>query len=362
MKILHLITSLGNGGAEKNLTRLCVSDKKNQNIIITLIKNNFHKKELKKNQIITYNLDLLHKPLKGLKKLIHIIKSENPKIIMGWMYHSCFILIIVKIFLNNRISIIWNIRHSSVVFLKTKIFTFILAKYLLRIFSHIPNKVIYNSFYSKKIHNSYGYNISNTKVIHNGFKEKIFKQKKSYKRINFGFIGRYSPQKNFEFLFKIISLLKKKKLDFKFYLVGTNVNKNNKKLIELINFFNIFDKIIFLKAKPDISNYYELFDITISASTYGESFPNILAESLLSSTPCLAPNFGENKLILNKGNLLYKKNDLNDFLKKLNKILILKKNKKIWDRFRKEGYFYVTNRFSNDKMISKYLKIYESFN
>ena len=36
--ILHLITSVGNGGAEKNLFRLCVLDKKNQNIIITLKK------------------------------------------------------------------------------------------------------------------------------------------------------------------------------------------------------------------------------------------------------------------------------------------------------------------------------------
>ena len=362
MKIIHLITSLGNGGAEKNLTRLCVSDKKNQNIIITLIKNNFHKKELKKKEIITHNLDLLHKPFKGLKKLIHIINSENPKIIMGWMYHSCFMLIIIKIFLNNRINIIWNIRHSSVIFFKTKIFTFILAKYLLGIFSHIPNKVIYNSFYSKKIHNSYGFKVSNSKVIHNGFKEKVFRQKKSYKKINFGFIGRYSPQKNFKFLFKIISLLKKKKLDFKFYLVGANVNKNNKKLTKLINIFNIIDKIVFLKAKTDISSYYELFDITISTSTYGESFPNILAESLLSSTPCLAPNFGENKLILKKGGLIYKKNDLNDFSRKLHKIISLKKNKRDWDNFRKQGRFYVANRFSNDKMISGYSKIYESLN
>lgn len=360
MKIIHLISSLGNGGAEKNLTRLCIYDKKNQNLIITLIKNNFHKIELKKNKIAIYNLDLLRNPFKGIKRLVNIIKKENPKIIMSWMYHSCFLLSVIKIFLNNRIKIIWNIRHSSVIFFKTKIFTFILAKYLLGIFSYIPNKVIYNSFYSRKIHYSYGFKVSNSMVIHNGFEKKNFRQKKFDKIINFGFIGRYNPQKNFKFLIKIISLLKKKKFDFKFYLVGTNVNKNNKKLIKLISFYDISDKIVFLKVKPNISSYYELFDITISSSTYGESFPNILAESLLSSTPCLAPNFGENKLILNKGGFLYKKGDLNDFFRKLNKIISLKKNKKTWDEFRKDGYLHVKNRFSINKMILEYFKIYDS--
>ena len=55
----------------------------------------------------------------------------------------------------------------------------------------------------------------------------------------------------------------------------------------------------------------------------------------MSSTPCPV-NFGENKLILKKGGFTFKKNDLSDFYSKFKKINLLRKNKKKWDKFRKE--------------------------
>ena len=51
MKIVHLISGLGLGGAEKNLTEIVLSDTKNENIIISLTEANyFHKKIKKKNK------------------------------------------------------------------------------------------------------------------------------------------------------------------------------------------------------------------------------------------------------------------------------------------------------------------------
>jgi glycosyltransferase involved in cell wall biosynthesis len=357
-KILHIITSLGNGGAEKNLLRLCLGDKINQNIIVTLKENNFYSKILKEHGIIVINLNILSNPIIALKKLISIIKNKKPGVIMGWMYHPCFLITLISKFIDRRIKKIWNIRHSSVIFFKTKILTFILVRYVLVFFSNLPNLIIFNSFHSQKVHISYGFKNPNINVIHNGFKRQSFRNKNINKRLNLGFIGRYSPQKNFNFLFEIISFLKKKNFNFKFYFIGSNVNIRNKELISHINKYDIKDKIIFLKTKTDISNYFNLFDATVSTSVYGESFPNILAESLLSSTPCIATNFGENKLILKKGGLIYKKNNINDFYSKLKKILNLRKNKKNWTYFRKEGYYHIINEFSDKKMLTKYLKIY----
>lgn len=357
--ILHIINSLGNGGAEKNLLRLCLSDKKNINLIVTLKSINFYKHLLKKNKIKVINLEILKKPISGIQKLLYIIKKENPSIIMSWMYHSCFLILIINKFLDKKIKKIWNIRHSNVILFKTKIFTYLLAKYILSIFSNMPHKIIYNSNYSKKIHSAYGYHKKKALVIHNGYKKRNFIKKKTNQKFYFGFIGRYSPQKNFLFLFKIISYLKKKNMDFKFYFVGSNLSLQNVNLVKDLEKFNIKDKIIFLKTKIDISAYFNLFDITVSTSNYGESFPNIIAESLLASTPCLAVNFGENKIILNKGGYLYKKNNIHDFYQKFKKIKILMKNKKKWNSFRKEGYNNIVYNFSINKMLKKYFKVYE---
>ena len=222
-KILHIITSLGNGGAEKNLLRLCLGDKINQNIIITLKENNFYLKILKEQRIMVINLNILSNPIIALNKLISIIKNKKPDVIMGWMYHPCFLITLISKFIDSKIKKIWNIRHSSVIFFKTKILTFILVRYFLVFFSNLPNLIIFNSFHSKSVHISYGFKNPNINVIHNGFKKQSFKNKNINKRLNLGFIGRYSPQKNFNFLFEIISFLKKKNLNFKFYLIGFNV-------------------------------------------------------------------------------------------------------------------------------------------
>ena len=80
----------------------------------------------------------------------------------------------------------------------------------------------------------------------------------------------------------------------------------------------------------------------------------------MSSTPCLAVNFGENKLILKKGGFTFKKNDLSDFYSKFKKINLLRKNKKKWDKFRKEGHKYVYKNFPVSKMLSKYYQIYNN--
>ena len=357
-KILHIITSLGNGGAEKNLLRLCLADKINQNVIVTLKENNFYLKTLKDHRITVINLNILKNPITAFKRLILIIKRIKPKIIMSWMYHACLLIILINKFIDSKIIKIWNIRHSTVVPLKTKLFTYLIARYILVIFSSLPSKIVFNSFHSKKIHKSYGFLNKNSHIIHNGYEKKKFKKKKLTNQINFGFIGRYSLQKNFEFFFKIISFLKKKKINFKFYLVGANVNNQNKELLTFIREFDIEDKIIFLKTKKDISNYFNLFDVTVSTSVYGESFPNILAESLFSSTPCLATDFGENKLIVKKGGFIYKRNNLSDFNLKFKKICILRKRKKKWDYFRKQGYYYVNKNFSKNKMLSKYYELY----
>ena len=63
---------------------------------------------------------------------------------MSWMYHSCFITALINKLISKKIVKIWNIRHSSVIFFKTKIFTYFLSKYFL-VFSKIPDKIIYNS-------------------------------------------------------------------------------------------------------------------------------------------------------------------------------------------------------------------------
>lgn len=331
MKIIHLINSLGNGGAEKNLIRLTLNDIENEHIIITLKKNNFYQKLLRASNIKFYNFNIsLNKNfLKDIQRIFYLIKKIKPQILMCWMYHSCFFGSIIKLF-QKDFKLVWNIRHSNFILGSSKIKTIFLARLIMPFLHNIPNLIIFNSQHSYNIHKKYFFLNSKKIVIRNGFNlPNVFKKKsKIPKTFKIGFVGRYSPQKNYIFFFKFLQKLREMNFNFNAYLVGAKVNKNNLALIKLINKFNLNKNIIFLKQKKNIDQYYQKFNILISTSFYGESFPNVIAESLMNRTICMAPDIGENFYIINDKKFIYAKNNLDDLLKKFLIIFHKKKNKK----------------------------------
>ena len=91
-KILHIITSLLDGGAEGVLYRLCCNDKMNQHLVVSMRGEGKYGKLLSKNGVKVYTLNM--KPGKfsfiALYKLIRIIKSEKVNIVQTWLYHADF--------------------------------------------------------------------------------------------------------------------------------------------------------------------------------------------------------------------------------------------------------------------------------
>ena len=160
MKIVHIINSLKKGGAEGNLYRLCRHQKKKYKnkieiIIITLIDNGFYERELNKNGIKTYSLNINKKAnfiyfFKKIHYLRNLIKDHNPDIIQSWMYHSNFITLFVPKAFFYRV--FWNIRHSELNFSISKVNT-ILLSLICGLFSRVvPRKIIYCSEKSIKFH------------------------------------------------------------------------------------------------------------------------------------------------------------------------------------------------------------------
>ena len=371
MKICHIINSLGNGGAEKNLVRLSLNQiKNNKVIIITLKKKNFFYKILKKKKIKIFSLDLKFnfQIFKKIFYLLNIIKKEKPNIIFSWMFHSALISsFIAKIY---NIKLFWCIRHGNFILFKSKILTIIIAKFILPILSSIPFKIVYNSNFSRKYYEDLGYRKKKSRVIYNGYSKEYFKPNKFLKKkfikkykiknnhIILGYVARFSPQKNHIFLLDCLSFIKKKyDINFKLVLVGNNV-QNNQSLLNLINKFDLKKETIILKETNKINLVYPIFDINVLVSSYGESFPNTLAESMLCGIPCISSQVGDSKYIIGKTGFTFKQNDKKSFIKYL---IIFKKK-----FFKTNKINYLTNNcrsriltlFNLSDKIKKYNKLY----
>ena len=208
------------------------------------------------------------------------------------MYHACFLTIFINFFFKKKI--IWLIRHGELNKKYSKNTT-ILIKFIMKLFSNLPQGVLYCSKFSKNIHEYYGIINSISKIIPNGvdvrkFKfnsiirnklRRRFKISKDYFTI--GVVGRNNPQKNHKQLFRILSNSRLNKLKIAVVLIGKDV----KKFKSIAKVKNQNHKFIFLNEIKDIHNYYSMFDLNLSLSTYGESFPNVLIEGMSCKIPTI---------------------------------------------------------------------------
>ncbi len=376
MKIVHIINSLKKGGAEGNLYRLCKFQKnkykKKIDIkIITLIDSGYYESELKKIGINIFSLGLDKKKnifyfIKKIFVLRKFIKNQNPDIVQSWMYHSNFITLLLPKRFYNRI--IWNIRHSELNFQiskKTTILISIICGFLSKI---IPKKIIYCSEKSITFHeNKHFYSKSKTTLIYNGYGDKTYypsiylnlsfrkKNKINKSDIILGFAGRYAKQKNIHSMLIAFSKITKNYNNVYLYMVGKNISVKNTELNTLILDLKIKNKVKILKEQKNLIEFYNGIDLLILTS-HSESFPNVIAESMLCSTPVLSSNAGCSKKIINDCGFVIMKNDYlsitNGFKKSLN---IFQNKKKKWKNLQINSRKQIINNFSIEKMANSYL-------
>lgn len=298
MKILHLINSLDIGGAEKNLYKICISDKKNDHIVVSLSDKGFYGNLLSNKGFLVFEIDL-KKNWFFFFKIIKIIYLYKPNIIQSWMYISDFIASLT-IFFTFKKNIIWNVRHSFLNPLVEKKQTIIIVK-LLSFFSYlIPKKIIFCSKKSKKIHLMLGYNPKILLYIPNGYsinnenksKKKILKYLRFGKNIFLiGSSGRYHPYKDFNNLFAALKIVKKN-LNFKFILMGKNNTYKNSNLVELIKKNHLMNQIYLLGLRKNTKSVFNSLDLFVLSSN-NEAFPNVVAEAMACGVPCVVTNVGD---------------------------------------------------------------------
>ena len=97
-------------------------------------------------------------------------------------------------------------------------------------------------------------------------------------------------------------------------MVGKNINLSNSELNDVIKNLNISHKVIFLDEQKNLLKFYNGIDLLLLTS-HSESFPNVIAESMLCSTPILSSNVGCAKKIIGKYGFIMKKMIIYQFKK-----------------------------------------------
>ena len=151
------------------------------------------------------------------------------------------------------------------------------------------------------------------------------------------------------------------KNNFQAIILGSDQNKNvySKKLLSLVERYNLNKNIKFIRATRDMPIAYSLSNIVISSSIEPEAFGRVAIEAQAMEKPIIASDIGGSReTILNeKSGFLYKSNDPRELAKVLNKVMEL--DKEALYLIGKEGRKNVVKKFNVDKMCQTTLTEYQ---
>ncbi|MGV3026957.1 glycosyltransferase family 4 protein [Clostridium thermobutyricum] len=325
MKVLYVINSLNIGGAEKMCVDLIKKSKsKGITIDIYLLNNEdtFLKKELEDLNINIFNCGTSR--YKSIRHIIWLIKSSKKyDVIHSHLSYSQYYVAIIRSF-NKHIRLITT-EHSTInVRRKYKIFKKI-EKYIYNSYDKIAviNKENFNSIskWQKSIKNK-------VVVINNGIeikkyengsknniKDEVLLRVKDRKKILM--IAAFRREKNHKLMLEALSSIDDDKI---LILVGdgdVNIKNEIKNFIKLNRLDN---RVIILGKRNDIENIIKFCDVAVLPSLW-EGFGLVAAECMAGGLPIIGSNVEGLSEVIGTNRLLFKNNDKEDLISKINGIL-----------------------------------------
>ncbi len=368
MKIVHIINSLGDGGAEHTLFKICKYDNLNDHVVICLKGKQKYFLLLSKLGIKVYCLNMNFFSFNKFFYLIKLLRVLSPDLVQTWLVHSDLIGSIAARFAGIK-NIIWNIRYSKLEIGKAKLFTILITKLLSKLSFYIPKLIVVVSRNAKSFYKKEGYSKEKLTYIPNGydlsilrpnkFKKKKFKIKNKIKKnsILIGKVARYDPKKDHLNLIRALSLIKLKNLNFFCILIGKDVNKKNNNLTSEIKKLKLSNSINLMGQHDNISEVMNGLDINILSSSYGEGFPNVVAESMACGTPCIVTDVGDAAFIVGKTGWIVPPNNSMKLAKAIEKAIVEYGTKK-WEKKTEMARIRVEKNFDISRMIKFYNKIW----
>lgn len=374
MKVLHIITSLNQGGAENALYSLITNDNNlTKSFVISLIDSSIYADKLTAHGIEVHSLGFPRGQLtlKGIIKLSKLIRKINPDIVQTWMYHADLIGGIIARFLGYK-NIVWGIVHFNLNPKLMSFSTYYIIKLCALLSGVIPQKIICCSFRAAQVHYKFGYSEGKITTINLGYDINKFvidnELKKSAKNqfgirdteIILGCVGRWNPDKDHTNLLRALAILKDDYPQVYCSMVGTNIDNQNDELNKLIHdVLGENNKLILNGWVENVIYVMNSFDLLVLPSV-GEAFPNVVAEAMALGIPCVVTDVGDAAEIVGETGWVVPVSNPNALAQAIIMAIDEMQNTDKWDNRSVECRQRIINNYSLEKMTNCYINIWNS--
>jgi glycosyltransferase involved in cell wall biosynthesis len=311
MKILHVITTLAQGGAEAVLFRLIIaSTPALEHVVISMRGDTYYGPKLRSAGIDVHTLNMPRGRLTlgGFLRLRRLIIDARPDVVQTWMYHADLVGGLVARWAGVRV--VWGVRNSNLDADTSSVSARIVARVCGLISGWLPEAIICCSAKAARIHQVIGYCAEKFAIILNGVDITRFAPDAAVRmrtrmawgiqpnQTLLGMVARWDPQKDHDTLLRALTHLKNRGMIFRFVLVGTGMSQENAELCGNIDRLGLRDRIILAGPHEDIPAVMNAIDLHVLSSAYGEAFPSVVAEAMACGTPNVVTDVGESAQIV----------------------------------------------------------------
>lgn len=310
--VLHVITGLTTGGAERslhNLLRAGVQDACD-NVVVSLTGSGPFAHEIEELGVPVYavNLKGVRGFFQGLKTIFSAIDRHRPSVLQGWMYHGNLFATLLWAVMGFRKKLLWNIRHSLYDLGLEKPSTRLVIR-LGALVSRLPATIVYNSFVARSQHEARGYAAAGSMVIPNGIDLVQFQDDEKAaadlrRKVGIapearvvGHASRRHPMKAHGDYYRAALLILDERPETQFLMAGRNVAPDNEEFLALVP-PNRRPNFTFLGDYSPMTPFMSAVDVFVVSSAWGEAFPNVLLEAMACGVPCVSTDVGDASIVL----------------------------------------------------------------
>jgi len=305
--VLHLITELTVGGAQRMLEKLLerMDQEKFRSLVVSMADLGPVAESIQARKIPVFTLGMrLGRPsLGGFLRLYRILREHCPEIVQTWLYHADLLgLLAGKLARAGRV--VWGIRCSDMDLGDYRVLTALTVRANARL-SFLPDAIVVNSEKGKEVHWKLGYSTRKMVLIENGFDLTRFHPDESAREwllqelalpedaILIGLVARWDPMKDQHSFLKAAALVAESMAAAHFLMVGPGMDPANRKVVELIHQGRLEGRVHLLGVRNDPSRIMAALDMACSSSAYGEGFPNTIGEAMACALPCVVTDVGD---------------------------------------------------------------------
>jgi glycosyltransferase involved in cell wall biosynthesis len=310
MKVLHIITGLDGGGAERQLVNLLRGSKgiPIQHEVVSLLDAGVYGRDIRATGANLHTLNLARNRFSpsALFRLASLIHRSRPDIVQTWLYHADLIGLLAAR-LAGRAPVVWTLRSSQLELQHYSKLTGLTIKTLSRL-SRWPAAILSNSTAGMNAHLAFGYRPRWSRIIPNGIDTNTFQPSVSAReevRAELGIgadtplvgcIARCDPMKDH---LNVFSAFARVAGDARLLLAGKGTEPGNHKLSSQIHLGGLGpEQVIRLGDRRDTHRIIAALDILVLGSAFGEGFPNALGEAMACGVPSVATDVGDNAAII----------------------------------------------------------------